>query len=68
MNSIEVHVQRDLYHFEFQQIEAQWMNKVSTGISEDICDQFRTFLLRTLLRMVFLMHFGFSLQGSKKIK
>ena len=45
----------------------QWMNKVSTGISEGICDQFRIFLLRTLLRMVFLMHFGFSSQGSKKI-
>ena len=45
----------------------QWMNKVSTGISEGICDQFRIFLLRTLLRMVFLMHFRFSSQGSKKI-
>ena len=54
------------------QMSIQWMNKVSTGISEVFVRHFGWylglyfgFLLRKLFRMVFVMHFGFLDAGKK---
>ena len=50
------------------QMSIQWMNKVSTGISEVFVRHFGWYLrlyFRFLLRMVFVMHFGFLDAGKK---